>query len=163
MTKMTTEERKKAIAAHYAEKFRIPELQHPVNYIEKNWAEEEYSGGCYVSNFPPGVLTQFGEEIRRPFLKTFFAGTETATYWAGYMDGAIQAGERAAREVLHAAGKIPASEIWQDEPAFPEMLPEKPLQPMLVERLLPSVSQCLVGAGVVFVSYIIMQLYSFWH
>lgn len=29
----------------------------------------------------------------------FFASTETATYYAGYMEGAIQAGERAAREV----------------------------------------------------------------
>ena len=28
------------------------------------------------------------------------AGTETSTYWAGYMDGAVRAGDRAAREVL---------------------------------------------------------------
>lgn len=29
----------------------------------------------------------------------FFAGTETATEWSGYMEGAVQAGERSAREV----------------------------------------------------------------
>jgi monoamine oxidase len=29
-----------------------------------------------------------------------FAGTETADHWAGYMDGAVRSGERAAREVL---------------------------------------------------------------
>ena len=29
----------------------------------------------------------------------FFAGTEMATKWTGYMDGAIQAGHRAATEV----------------------------------------------------------------
>ena len=29
----------------------------------------------------------------------FFAGTEMATKWTGYMDGAIQAGHRAASEV----------------------------------------------------------------
>jgi monoamine oxidase len=28
------------------------------------------------------------------------AGTETATVWSGYMEGALQAGERAATEVL---------------------------------------------------------------
>lgn len=29
-----------------------------------------------------------------------FAGTETATEWSGYMNGAAQAGERAAKEIL---------------------------------------------------------------
>ena len=29
-----------------------------------------------------------------------WAGTETSTYWNGYMDGAVRSGERAAREVL---------------------------------------------------------------
>jgi monoamine oxidase len=29
-----------------------------------------------------------------------WAGTETATEWNGYMDGAVQSGERAASEVL---------------------------------------------------------------
>jgi monoamine oxidase len=29
-----------------------------------------------------------------------WAGTETSTYWTGYMDGAVRAGERAAVEVL---------------------------------------------------------------
>ena len=38
-------------------------------------------------------------EIRKPVGRIHFAGTECATMWVGYMDGAIQAGERAAREV----------------------------------------------------------------
>lgn len=38
--------------------------------------------------------------IRKPVGKVYFAGTETATQWSGYMEGAIEAGERAAREVL---------------------------------------------------------------
>lgn len=32
--------------------------------------------------------------------RLYFAGTETATEWSGYMEGAVQAGERASREVL---------------------------------------------------------------
>lgn len=86
MTSMTPEQRKQALAAHYAEKFQCPELRYPANYAEKNWAEEQYAGGCYVSNFPPGVLTEFGEEIRRPFGRVYFAGTESATFWMGYME-----------------------------------------------------------------------------
>lgn len=37
--------------------------------------------------------------IRQPIGRIYFAGTETATEWSGYMEGAVQAGERAAREV----------------------------------------------------------------
>jgi monoamine oxidase len=31
-----------------------------------------------------------------------WAGTETSTFWQGYMDGAVRSGERAADEALHA-------------------------------------------------------------
>ncbi len=34
--------------------------------------------------------------------RVHFAGTETADYWLGYMDGAVRAGERAARDVATA-------------------------------------------------------------
>ena len=34
-----------------------------------------------------------------PIGRMYLAGTETATEYQGFMDGAIQAGERAAREV----------------------------------------------------------------
>ena len=37
--------------------------------------------------------------MRKPVGRMHFAGTGCATMWVGYMDGAIQAGERAAREV----------------------------------------------------------------
>ena len=45
------------------------------------------------------VFFSFRRVIRDPHGKVFFAGTETAVEWCGYMDGAIEAGERAAREV----------------------------------------------------------------
>lgn len=34
-----------------------------------------------------------------PFGRVHFAGTITATLWAGYMEGAIESGERATVEV----------------------------------------------------------------
>jgi monoamine oxidase len=39
--------------------------------------------------------------LREPLGRMHFAGTETATRWMGYFDGAVQAGERAAAEVLN--------------------------------------------------------------
>jgi monoamine oxidase len=52
------------------------------------------------------VLTAFGPALREPVGPLHWAGTETATRWNGYIDGALQSGERAAREVLAA---IPAA------------------------------------------------------
>ena len=51
---------------------------------------------------PPGVLLDYGAALRRPVGPIHWAGTETATVWTGYMDGAIQSGYRAAAEVLEA-------------------------------------------------------------
>jgi hypothetical protein len=68
-------------------------------YVEKNWMAEEFSGGCYSGVMPPKVLTEFAATIREPMGCVHFAGTETATEWSGYMDGAVQAGERAGFEV----------------------------------------------------------------
>ena len=74
----------------------------PIEYFEQSWAEEEYTRGCYAGYMPPGVWTTFGEALRAPVGRIHWAGTETATEWNGYMDGAIQSGERAATEVIDA-------------------------------------------------------------
>lgn len=72
----------------------------PLAYIDKDWTADPWSAGCYVGVMPPGLLTRAGEALRRPCGRIHFAGTETAVRWAGYIDGAIESGERAADEVL---------------------------------------------------------------
>jgi monoamine oxidase len=74
----------------------------PTDYIEQDWTKERWTRGCPVAHAAPGVLTKYGPWLRRPVGRVHFAGTETADYWLGYMDGAVRAGERAAREVLAA-------------------------------------------------------------
>ena len=59
----------------------------------------EVSRGCYGAFATPGTLTRFGPALRRPAGPIHWSGTETATRWAGYMDGAVESGERAAAEV----------------------------------------------------------------
>lgn len=44
-----------------------------------------------------------------------WAGTETATQWCGYMSGAVQAGQRAALEVLAEVSHIPLTTEEQEE------------------------------------------------
>jgi monoamine oxidase len=83
----------------------------PTGYVEKDWSSEPYSRGCYAGVPTPGTWTAYGTALREPIGRIHWAGTETATRWMGYFDGAIQAGRRAAREVLAAEGAAaPATE-----------------------------------------------------
>jgi len=72
----------------------------PVDFVEQDWSGEEWTRGCYGAHMAPGVLTQFGPVLRQPVGRVHWAGTETASVWSGYMDGALASGERAAAEVL---------------------------------------------------------------
>ena len=72
----------------------------PIAYAELDWAGEPYSRGGPIAVPAPGVLTTYGPALREPVRRIHWAGSETSTYWNGYMDGAVRSGERAAREVL---------------------------------------------------------------
>jgi monoamine oxidase len=71
----------------------------PTEYLEKDWTTESWTRGCPVGHFGPGVFARHGAHLRTASGHVHFAGTETSDYWLGYMDGAVRAGERAAREV----------------------------------------------------------------
>jgi monoamine oxidase len=74
----------------------------PTQFIEHDWRSEKWTRGCPTAIPRPGILSQYGDTLRAPIGPVHFAGTETSDYWQGYMDGAVRAGERAAREVLRA-------------------------------------------------------------
>jgi monoamine oxidase len=69
-------------------------------YVERNWPAEQWSRGCYGAVFPAGTWVACGKALREPVGLIHWAGTETATVFAGYIDGAVRSGERAAAEVL---------------------------------------------------------------
>jgi len=77
-----------------------PEAAQPRFYIDKSWADEPWSRGCYTGLMAPGAWTSFTDSIRQACGRIHWAGTETATEWNGYIEGAIRSGERAAREVM---------------------------------------------------------------
>lgn len=77
------------------------EAVEPIDYVEADWGAEEWSAGC-VPGLPPGALSA-GARWREPFGRLHVAGTESAAHWPGYMEGAIDAGERAAAEILAAS------------------------------------------------------------
>jgi monoamine oxidase len=73
---------------------------HPIDYFEKDWSKDRWTRGDPAAFAPPGVLTGYGDAIREPFMRIHWAGTETAKYWNGWMDGAVSSGLRAANEAL---------------------------------------------------------------
>jgi monoamine oxidase len=84
-----------SFAAYFGDAARSPRA-----YVERDWSDEVWTRGCYTGFAPPGVLLDYGERLRRPVGRVHWAGTETATIWTGYIDGAVRSGERAAAEVI---------------------------------------------------------------
>ena len=80
-----------------------PRAAAPVAMRVQHWSREPWTGGCPTANLTmpldhargPGVL-------RRAVGRLHLAGTETAKEWRGYMEGAVESGERAAAEVRSA-------------------------------------------------------------
>ncbi len=96
--RMTPEQRRQGTIESFVRYFGS-QAADPLEYIEMNWMAEEWTRGCYGGVFPPGAWLNFAHTLRQPFGRIHWAGTETATIWNGYMDGAVRSGERAAAEV----------------------------------------------------------------
>ncbi|MCU1641457.1 MAG: FAD-dependent oxidoreductase [Nocardia sp.] len=88
----------------------------PIAYLERDWAAEEYTRGCYGAFAGPMALTRFGPALRTPIGPLHWAGTETATAWAGYIDGAIQSGQRSADEVAQTLSRTTTIEKTAESP-----------------------------------------------
>jgi monoamine oxidase len=96
-------ERRKVVLECFARLFG-EEAAHPGIYLERAWAEEEWSRGGPVCSPSPGALSAYGQALSRPAGRVHWAGAETSAVWRGYMDGAVRSGERAAEEALDAEG-----------------------------------------------------------
>jgi monoamine oxidase len=77
-----------------------PRAGKPVDFVEQNWLDEEFTRGCYHGFAPPGVYTAFGPALRVPIGRIHWAGTETGVHQLGSMGGAVDSGRRVARELL---------------------------------------------------------------
>ena len=69
-------------------------------YEDFTMSDEIWSRGCYAALMPTGAWTTFRDEYRTSVDQIHFAGTEAATRWHGYIEGAVLAGESAASKVL---------------------------------------------------------------
>nr|WP_255771517.1 FAD-dependent oxidoreductase [Microbulbifer guangxiensis] len=95
------EERRRDVLDCFARYFG-EQARRPLEYVDRDWSSEPWSRGCYAALMPPGVWTHYGETLRGDDAPIHYAGTESATEWYGYMEGALQAAERAAGEIREA-------------------------------------------------------------
>jgi len=70
----------------------------PIDYVDHCWGCEEFAPGGPTAAVPPGSWTTYGPWLRKPVDSIFWAGTETADKWTGFLDGAVRSGQRAAEE-----------------------------------------------------------------
>jgi monoamine oxidase len=64
-----------------------------------SWVDDEFTFGAY-SSFRPGQVARFAHVVAIPEGGVFFAGEHTSADFQGFMNGAVESGQRAAREVL---------------------------------------------------------------
>lgn len=97
--RLSASKRRKVVLANYVNFFGAKAAK-PIEYFETDWSVSPWTRGCPVGIGGTGIYTAYGPALRKPVRRIHWAGTETSTYWNGYMDGAVRSGERAATEVL---------------------------------------------------------------
>jgi monoamine oxidase len=98
LAKLDERQRRRSVIAGLARLFG-PDVAEPERFIEQDWGTEAWSAGGPTFAVPPGGWTTAGPGLRAAVGPIHWAGSETSTRWAGFMDGAVRSGERAAAEV----------------------------------------------------------------
>eukprot|EP00731_Ephydatia_muelleri_P011321 Em0006g215a len=96
---LSADECQALVLQEYAEIFESDEALNVKQFLYMDWLQDKFTGGS-GGIAHAGVLTSYGDAIGKHVGRLYFAGTETASDWSGYMDGAIQSGWRAAKEIL---------------------------------------------------------------
>ena len=63
------------------------------------WEQDPWARGGYAY-FHPGFDPLWRDWLARPHGRIVFAGEHTSLRWQGYMNGAVESGQRAAAEIL---------------------------------------------------------------
>jgi monoamine oxidase len=63
-----------------------------------NWNTDEFAQGTWMA-YRPGQVVAHARALQQPVGRIAFAGSDLASGWAGWMDGALESGKRAAAQV----------------------------------------------------------------
>ena len=101
LARLSGNERRRAILGGLAELFGDA-ARRPEHWFEKDWTADPWTRGCYHGIGAPRAWLAHGPLLREPTGPIHWAGSETAMWGLGTMEGAIDSGRRAAREVAAA-------------------------------------------------------------
>lgn len=76
-----------------------PEILQPAEWHEKAWHQDEFCGGGYMAVPKLGTTEGLMPMPHEKIGDVHWAGTETASGHPGYIEGAIESGQRAAKEI----------------------------------------------------------------
>ena len=99
--RLDPEERRRLVIEQMTARFG-PKAAQVRDYVEQDFTAEEWTRGCFMAHYAPGIMTKLGHLLREPVGRIHWAGTETSAVMNGFIDGAVRSGERAAQEVLAA-------------------------------------------------------------
>ena len=106
----TPAERATELASRLDTVFRGISTHHrPHEAVRFHWPTNPWTRGSYAC-YRTGQITAFGGAEGEREGGVFFAGEHTSSDFQGFMEGACESGERAAREILEAMG-IPAPRV----------------------------------------------------
>jgi len=91
-----------AAVAAAVQKF-IPDAE-VIESVSYNWNVDPFALGTWCM-YRPGVLTQHLRELQRPEGNVYMATADIANGWRGFIDGAIESGASAARQVIEQLSK----------------------------------------------------------
>jgi monoamine oxidase len=106
-SRLASHQRRKVVLDQIADVFQQgldSEAYRPIEIFEQVWKDELYSQGALVPIPALGHLTGYAATYGKPVGNIHFVGTEYASEWKGYMEGALDSGERGAAEVVAALG-----------------------------------------------------------
>lgn len=72
----------------------------PIAGVSRAWSTAARFGGSYAV-YRPGQVGEYWDVLRAPWGRVHLAGEHVAT-WTGYMEGALESGDTAARRILDA-------------------------------------------------------------
>ena len=104
LSQTDSETRKTLILSHIQKV--LGEAPVPLKYFfSMDWISEPWSCGGYASRRAIGGWVNWQNTLAKPCDPIHFAGTETATEWRSYIEGALQSAERASAEVISALNR----------------------------------------------------------
>lgn len=67
-------------------------------YLTHHWASDPYAKGTWCC-LAPNLMARYLVPLQRPLGRVYFASSDWADGWRGFVDGAIEQGTRAAMEI----------------------------------------------------------------